>query len=628
MVLIKKEKAHSSSTFFASRLLVIVLACIFPGRPVKNAITTTAKERSALYGCAGKALRKMERNKVNVTIGGEAGQGLVTVGALLAKGLHRCGYDVFVTQSYMSRVRGGNNAYIVSGAVDPIHAQLEEIDILVALDAESVDIYSGSLAKGSMIVADEALGVDGERVLRAPFKDLAENRYHNIVALGLIGCLLGLDHPTLSSIVHDTLGHKKPEMAEKNLQALEAAYAWGNGKSINGFKLAAPKGADGRLLMNGNEAIALGCLSAGVKFCAFYPMTPSTSIPLALTAWAKRSGLVVEQVEDEIGAINMTLGASYAGAPSMVATSGGGFALMTEGVSLAGMTEVPIVIAVAQRPGPATGLPTRTEQGDLEFVLHSGHGEFPRVLFAPGSPEECFHLARAAFDLAERYQIPAFILTDQYLADAYRSIPPFDVSAYPPVKAGSSPNSVEAPYKRYRITKDGISPRLLPGASEHLVVIDSDEHCEFGHITEDLSIRVAMMDKRMRKMDGIMSEVAPPELFGDEKPELLLLAWGSTKGPVFEAVRKLKEEGASVAVLHFKQVWPLREDQFLPMLERAKEVVCVEGNATGQFGKLLRRKTGFRPHRCILRYDGLQLTPRYILEALKKPASPETARRS
>jgi 2-oxoglutarate ferredoxin oxidoreductase subunit alpha len=275
-------------------------------------------------------------------------------------------------------------------------------------------------------------------------------------------------------------------------------------------------------MLNGNEAIALGSLSAGLKFSSFYPMTPSTSISLNLAGHARQMGLIVEQAEDEIAAINMAIGASFAGVPSMVATSGGGFALMVEGISLAAMTETPLVVVVAQRPGPATGLPTRTEQADLELVLHAGHGEFPRAIFAPGTVEECFHLTRRAFELAERYQGPIFLLTDQFLADSYRAVASFDVENLAPVHVGNDVTG-PSPYLRFVITESGVSPRLLPGITEHLVVADSDEHTQDGHITEDLSVRKLMVEKRLKKGKGLRAEVIPPDMKGNGNPDLLLV---------------------------------------------------------------------------------------------------------
>jgi 2-oxoglutarate ferredoxin oxidoreductase subunit alpha len=301
----------------------------------------------------------------------------------------------------------------------------------------------------------------------------------------------------------------------------------------------------------------------------------------------------------------------------MVSTSGGGFALMAEGVSLAGMTETPVVIVVGQRPGPATGLPTRTEQGDLEFVLHAGHGDFPRAILAPGTHEQCFHLTRKAFELAERYQGPVFILTDQFIADSHSSVPPFDLGGLAQVRPGADPEAVPKPYRRFALTENGISPRLLPGQSEHLVVAGSDEHTEDGHLTEDLAVRVRMVEKRLKKLDGLRREVLAPEAGGDARPDLLLVSWGSSYGPVQEAADQLRSRGQRIGTLHFPQVWPLVPDRFLGLLQQAKQVVCVEGNATGQFAHLIRRETGFGIQRRVLRYDGLPLTPEFVLRALE-----------
>lgn len=290
---------------------------------------------------------------------------------------------------------------------------------------------------------------------------------------------------------------------------------------------------------------------------------------------------------------------------------------MVEGVSLAAMTETPLVIVVAQRPGPATGLPTRTEQGDLGFVLHAGHGEFPRAIFAPGTIEECFHLTRRAFALAEKYQGPLFILTDQFLSDSFRAVLPFGVENLDP--AGSSLDSVPPllPYRRYAFTETGISPRLFPGMSERLVVAGSDEHTEDGHLTEDLSVRKLMVEKRLKKMEEIRGEVTPPEYRGERNPELLLISWGSTKGSSLEAASLMRSSGQRVASLHFSQVWPLVPEPFMGFLRESRQVVSVEGNATGQFAGLIRRETGFEIEKRIGRYDGLPITPEYILCRLR-----------
>ena len=466
-----------------------------------------------------------------------------------------------------------------------------------------------------LVLLDERFASGNDKHIKVPFKQFADDRTVNVAYLGVLTNLLGLDDTIVFQSLEDYFGAKKPEVTEKNRTIFTKAFDWAESTQLPGkVKLAPVADRQERLMLNGNEAIALGAISAGLKFCAFYPMTPSTSIPLTLQAAADAMGLVVEQAEDEIAAINMAIGASYAGVPAMVATSGGGFALMVEGVSLAGMTETPVFIVVGQRPGPATGLPTRTEQGDLEFVLHAGHGEFPRAIFAPGTVEECFYLARKALLLAEKFQTPIFLLTDQFLADSYRAVTPFDLEPLYSVTVGSSPDKVNQPYQRYAITDSGVSPRLRPGLSEHLVVCDSDEHTSDGHITEDLDVRIQMVEKRRRKLQGLQAEVAPPEYWGDKNPELLFVTWGSSRGSVLEATARLRDQGRQVAVLCFSQVWPLVGEQFLAVVQGAKEVIMVEGNASGQMARLIRGETGFQIPKMILRYDGLPITPEYILD--------------
>ncbi|MDD3581676.1 MAG: 2-oxoacid:acceptor oxidoreductase subunit alpha [Desulfobacca sp.] len=559
----------------------------------------------------------MEFENVNLVIGGEAGQGLVTIGQILAKSLVRRGYNIVVTQSYQSRIRGGHNTYNIRVSTEDIKAPQESVDLLIALNAETVDRHRSELSAQGMIIADARLDIADDKCIKVPFAELADKKFYNVVALGIAGAVLGFDGRIITQTLETFFGKKDPEVAQKNEQALSESYRWATENDAFGRLTLAPC-ADPlpRLVLNGNEAIALGAMSAGVKFCSFYPMTPATSILLNLIAAAEQMGLVVEQAEDEIAAVNMALGASFAGAPSLVATSGGGFALMVEGVSLAAMTETPLVIIVAQRPGPATGLPTRTEQGDLEFVLHAGHGEFPRAIFTPGTVESCFHLTRRALELAERVQGPIFLLTDQYLADSARAVLPFDLKNLAPVTPVGTAAPPVLPYQRYALTDNGVSPRLLPGLSEHLVVADSDEHTSDGHITEDLQVRIQMVDKRWRKLEDLRSAVIPPEYQGDAQPDLLLVTWGSSQGPVLEAAAALRKDGQHVATLCFSQVWPLVEEQFLNHLQEAKQVVSVEGNASGQLARLVRRETGFLIPRQVRRYDGLPLTSEYILRAL------------
>jgi 2-oxoglutarate ferredoxin oxidoreductase subunit alpha len=455
----------------------------------------------------------MTREQVNMMIGGEAGQGLVTIGELLVKSLVRSGFHIVVTQDYMSRIRGGHNTFSIRASANDVQAPSESIDLLIALNAETVELHRQDMNDNGLILADKGLENLPSDVLAVPFKDLAEKRYENIAALGVAGSLLGLDQELIAGILEKRFGKKHPEAVEPNRTALNKAYEWCEQQQADGLKLTKPDTAPQRIPINGNQAVALGAMAGGVKLCAFYPMTPSTSVALTLAANAKKMGLVVEQAEDEIAAINMAVGGSYAGAPSIVTTSGGGFALMTEGISLAAMTETPVVVFVCQRPGPATGLPTRTGQTDLEFILYAGHGEFGRAIFAPGTVEQCFHLTRKAFEMADMYQGPTFVMSDQFLADSFRAVEPFDLNGLNPVQpADVHDREIDANYLRYKITDSGVSPRLLPGLSKALVVADSDEHTEDGHITEDLVAAQNMNDKRMRKTDSDPGQCDPARL--------------------------------------------------------------------------------------------------------------------
>jgi 2-oxoglutarate ferredoxin oxidoreductase subunit alpha len=563
----------------------------------------------------------MAKNDVVIMIGGEAGQGLVTIGNVLAKTLVHAGYEIVVSQDYMSRVRGGHNTFVIRAATRSIKAPAEGVDILVALNQETLELHEQELNQDALVVADKGLACGDTTCFSVPYEDLSEGRYVNTVALGVTACLLGLDQSAVGQTLEKQFGKKSPEVAQKNAEALEKAYGFcrEGSAAFDPLESASPDG--NRIMLGGNEAIGLGALAAGLKFLSFYPMTPATSVALTVIAAAKKMGVVAEQAEDEIAAINMALGASYAGAPAMVCTSGGGYALMTEGLSLAGITETPIVIVIAQRPGPATGLPTRTEQGDLEFALYGGHGEFPRAVFAPGDLNQCFDLTVQAFHAAEKYQSPVFVLTDQYLADSYRGIAPFDLSEVKPVAAGDSEASqVGSDYQRYAIGDSGISPRAIPGAGASLVLSDSDEHDEKGHITESAEVRNTQHEKRLRKSSGLRGEAISPQFTGPEEAELLLVSWGSSKGAVAEAEERLLEQGRKVATCHFSQVWPLQPSQFLPQFEEAHKVVMVEMNASGQLARLIRRETGFKVHQLINRYDGRPFTPEFILNALDKEA--------
>lgn len=558
----------------------------------------------------------MSQANINIVIGGGAGQGLATIGQLVSKAAVRAGYHLLVKQDYMSRIRGGHNTFALRIGPDPVDAPTDDIDILVALDENTVEEHKDELTENGIVIAGSEIDTGDLKALKIPLKELAEKPlYYNIVALGVLGSTICQDSSLLEELVAQTFAKKGKEIINTNIEVLKKAYKWVKDQDFD-FSCVAPakEKTATKLMLNGNESIAMGALAAGCNFISFYPMTPGTSVATAMINKGRKLGLQFEQVEDEIAAMNMALGASCAGARAMVTTSGGGFALMVEGISLAGVSETPIVSVIAQRPGPATGMATRTEQADLNLVLYAGHGEFPRAIFAPGTVEECFYLTHRAFDLAEKYQTPMFILTDQYLADSYRDVEMFDLDTLPET-AKPMLKPTEEPYRRYKLTDDGVSPRLVPGFSDSLLRADSHEHAEDGHITESGVNRVQQNSKRIVKGCGLWQDIIGPDYYGEEGADVVLMCWGSSLGSCLEAADLMEDR--SVGVLHFKQVYPLREEQFMDYLEKAGSVVAVEGNATGQFAKLVAQETGFRVSSYILRFDGRPLTPTYVLRGLE-----------
>ncbi|MFH1486345.1 MAG: 2-oxoacid:acceptor oxidoreductase subunit alpha, partial [Chloroflexota bacterium] len=379
-----------------------------------------------------------------------------------------------------------------------------------------------------------------------------------------------------------------------------------------------------RMLINGNEAVALGAAAAGCTFIAAYPMTPATSIMEYLAGKSAELGLAVVQPEDEIAAINMAIGGALAGARAMTATSGGGFSLMVEGLSLAGITETPIVIILAQRPGPAVGLPTRTEQGELGFAIHAGHGEFPRAVLAPGTAEDCFWLTVKAFNLADKYQVPVIVLTDQHLASSYVTVDSFDLSKVK-IDRGllltdDDANKL-AEYERHQITESGVSPRALPLQGRLLVATDSDEHGEEGHIIEDAETRKQMVLKRLRKLDGVAGELGQPRFLRSPEAKLTLVGWGSTYGAIREAVSLLQRDGVPANILQLNELWPFPAEAVSSALGGNCRSYVVENNATGQLARLIRAETGIRASGSILKFDGRPFSPEFIVKELKKEVS-------
>jgi 2-oxoglutarate ferredoxin oxidoreductase subunit alpha len=557
-----------------------------------------------------------------IKIGGEAGQGIQTIGETLARIFSRKGYHVFSHQDYESRIRGGHNFYQIRLSNKPVSASRDRIDIIVALDLESIKRYEREISERGRIIYDASVlqaKYDKPSFLDIPFVALAVQSggsriMENTVATGAVLGMLGMDLSLFLDIISETFRKKGDDVIIANKNAALAGYEYAmNNCTRCAFSVIDDASAQPKMLIGGVEAIGLGAVASGCKFYSAYPMTPSTGIMNYLATREKEYGIVVEQAEDEIAAINMSIGASFAGVRSMTGTSGGGFALMVEGLSLAAMTETPIVIALGQRPGPATGFPTRTEQGELQFVLSAGHGEFPRVVFSPGTPRQAFYLTNKAFDLAEKYQIPAIILFDTYLADAQWTLDGVDASKvrYMDYRLRGDAFKQVVKYKRHAITESGVSLLGVPGDSKHLVVTDSDEHDEEGHIVEDAATRIKMVQKRlMRKMSFIRGEISPPFVYGDQRPAVVIAGWGSTYGIMKEAVDEISKF-QSIAMLHFSELFPFpHRDRFdyVRLMQDARKTICIENNATGQFSRLMRAETGYDFTAHIRKFDGRPFT--------------------
>lgn len=552
-----------------------------------------------------------------IIVAGAAGEGIQTIGAVVQRAVAASGLPVFSWQEFESRIRGGNSSFTIricdAHTSSPCHAT----DLLLALNDRALAHYAGRLKPGGTVVAQGHAPDNSGGVVRIDFGGIAERDYGsrlygNSVATGYLASLVGLDLSVVRKALGASLSGKDEKVVSANLAAASAGYALaGGGGGRNGF---AGRDAQGKgWLLTGHEALAAGAAAAGLDFIAAYPMSPSTSIITFLAEHSGELGVLVVQAEDEIAAANMAIGANFAGARAMTSTSGGGFALMVEALSLAGMTETPLVVVLAQRPGPATGLPTRTAQGDLNFAINAGHGEFPKAVLAPGDAKGAYLCAARAFELAERFQTPVVILTDQFLADSTFLV---DDLPEPPIRPHNlaDPEAVSTPYARYSLTESGISPRLFPGQSEHLVAADSDEHNEEGHITEDLThTAMEMSAKRLRKTQALKEAMSPPLHEGSPTPELTLVGWGSTLHALREAVARLCESGRSASLLHFSEIWPVPAFKAPP----GSRLVSVESNSTGQFERLLRAECGLAFARPVRRSDGLPIDAAYILKNLE-----------
>jgi len=560
-------------------------------------------------------------------IGGEAGFGILTTGSLFSKIASRRGNYVFDFIEYPSLIRGGHNTYDVTISDVPVHSLKAGIDVLVCLNKETFELHKAKLAPKARVIYDpDEFVPSGDIVLVGiPFtKILAELKgqviMKNTIALGASLAIFGADLTELLSIFEKQFKKKGDEVVSLNQEFAKRGFdavVQNNSKDI--ILALQKKEADKKIVLNGNEAFSYGAVAADCRFYCAYPMTPASTVLTTLASWSKKTGMVVRHAEDEIAVINTALGASFAGVRSAVGTSGGGFALMVEAISLSGITEIPLVIFLSQRPGPATGMPTWTEQADLLFAVHAGHGEFQKIVLAPGDQEEMIIQTMKAFDLADIYQVPVIVMSDMLLSEAHKSILLNNISSY--IKThkpnrGKLIDKSEAGYKRFAITEDGISPRLIPGDTNNFYQANSYEHLEDGHTTESDIERIRQVDKRAKKMEGYLaSDFVLPTVIGDiQKAKTVFVGWGSTKGVFLDAENQVKEKGLPVAFMHFSHIFPLSKEKLTPLFsDTSKQYVLVENNSEGQFGKLLRMETGISIDKKLLRYDGRPLTVEAIL---------------
>lgn len=560
---------------------------------------------------------------ITILIGGAAGQGIQTIGALLAAACRKAGYFAMAVNDFESRVRGGHSFFQIRISSTPVYSPRDTVDLLIALDKNTWQVHQESLGEKGVVLADQDFSESG-MVVPVAFEELAKESgsklFVNTVAAAAGLRVLGADPDTVQSIIKDHFSALEQEMLEKNLDAAQKGFEKVADVTFEHHPLADPSAPKGNLISCA-KAIALGAVSADCRVGAFYPMSPATGIMLHLTELSNRLDLVVEQAEDEIAAANIVIGAAFAGARAMTATSGGGFCLMTEALGLAGMTETPMVIVNAMRPGPSTGLPTRTAQGDLRFVVHASHDDFPRFVFAPGTPEQAFEQTRKAFHLSEKYQVPAIILVDQYLMDALFLLEkPFSIDKHVErfiVTDDDMPDPEK--YERFALTESGVSPRALPCKGDALVKVSSDEHRPDGHITEDIAVRNAMMEKRHAKLPAMIDELDGPEAVHPDA-QTLLIGWGSSAGAIKEATERMRNKNLDIGCLLFSQIWPFPAAAVEKIVKNDsnRQYVCVEMNAGAQFAGILKEHTDIGFSGYVLKYDGRPFTADFIVDALKE----------
>ena len=577
-------------------------------------------------------------NSVEVMFGGQAGDGSLTTGDLIAGVFKRMGLEVYTYKDFPSRIRGGHTNYVIRAGEHRDYGMADAVDGLVAFDLEAVEAHIDEMRPGGFVVFDNTSETIPDTVRRDDITwyeiplakiakaDLGLELVRNTICVGVLGALIGMDPEIIRNDVRGVYQRKGDKVVDLNMRAIEAGEQYVlehfSGRP-SGYGLVASADGD-RLIMMGNDAIAYGALVAGCRFMAGYPITPATDILEWMSKQLPAFGGVVVQAEDELAAITMTLGASYTGVRSMTATSGPGQALMTEAIGLAGVLEIPVVVVECARAGPSTGMPTKTEQSNLNHLIYSGHGEIPRVILAPGTVKESFDFAVTAFNLADRWQLPVFILTEQALCQSKATLAPFDLDTVT-VDRGKLIEDGElvfGEYKRFAFTDDGVSPRVIPGVPGGMHLAPGSEHNDEGVITENAANRARMMEKRMGKLEAMRDELPRPVLHGVADADIAVVGYGANTGPIAEAVDRLARAGILTRFLQLRTLWPFPDDEIRDFVRGAQHVFVVENNYTGQLERLIRAVVGpLDALHGVRKYDGRPFRPIEIIEPIRRIAA-------
>lgn len=579
------------------------------------------------------------QNRTTIKVAGESGMGIESAGMIIMKALKQLGFYIYGEREFPSLIKGGRANIQINFSTNKVRSLSEKIDIGLGLDREGVLECLDTVKDGGIIIHGferwnkviKDLPTKAEarnlKVIQLPAREIAlENGGNivmvNVVLLGFLWQVLGLDIESLKSQIALQFA-KKPELLQVNYACAEGGYNFQSQTPIEHTLQQSELtklDTNTKMLIDGNSSIVLGGIHAGTRAYYAYPMSPSSTILVYMAKLAKKYGILVKQAEDEITVAQLTLGSMHSGTRAFCATSGGGLDLMTETISLSAMVETPLVIVDAQRPGPATGLPTWTGQADLNMAIYSAHGEFPRVVIACSDPESCFENIQHALNYAEKFQIPVILLTEANIAMSYTTVKPFQQNTIT-IERGLTTDSTElesiAQSDRYKITENGVSKRWLPGSSKSVYFANGDEHWEGGELNEDGDKAKLMIDKRHAKTAQIVDELPEPEVFGDEIADISFVGWGSTKNTVLDALDILQSQGIKANYLHYNFVWPLKTEKFVKFFKANKKIILAEGNLQGQLGSLLEGQTGLKFHQKLLKYNGRPFTIEDILAHAK-----------